>query len=41
MQASEKVNRFFGKVIGKRGICYLLTIAALGLVLGASMKWHV
>lgn len=36
-----KVNKFFGKAIGKRGIYYLLTIAALGLVLGASMKWRI
>jgi len=40
VQASEKVNKFFGKVIGKRGMYYLLTIAALGLILGAGAKWH-
>jgi len=40
LQASEKVNKLFGKVIGKRGIYYLLMIAALGLLLGAGAKWH-
>jgi len=40
VQASEKVNKFFVKVIGKRGMYYLLTIAALGLILGAGAKWH-
>jgi len=39
-KASEKVNKLFGKVIGKRGIYYLLMIAALGLLLGAGAKWH-
>ena len=40
MKVSEKVNRLFGKIVGKRGIYYLLTIAALGLILGAGAKWH-
>ena len=40
LQAGERVNKFFGRVIGKRGIYYLLTIAALGLILGAGAKWH-
>ena len=40
-QASERVNKFFGKVIAKRGIYYLLMIGALGLILGAGAKWHV
>ena len=39
-QASEKVNKLFGKVLGKRGIYYLLMITALGLILGAGWKWH-
>ena len=41
MKASEKVNKLFGKVIGRRGIYYLLMIGALGLILGAGAKWHV
>ena len=28
------------KLFGARGLTYLLTIATLGLLLGASMKWH-
>ena len=40
-QAGERVNKVFGKLIDRKGIYYLLTIAALGLVLGAGMKWHV
>ena len=37
---SEKLNKVFGKLLGKKGLCYLLTITALGLALGASWKWH-
>jgi hypothetical protein len=40
MRASEKLNKVFGKLLGKRGFYYLLTIAALGLALGAGVKWH-
>jgi hypothetical protein len=40
MRASEKLNKVFGKFLGKRGFYYLLTIAALGLALGAGVKWH-
>jgi len=40
-QASERVNKVFGKLFGKKGIYYLLMIVSLGLVLSAGMKWHV
>jgi len=39
-RAGEKANRFFGKLVGNKGIYYLLMIAVLGLLLGASYKWH-
>jgi hypothetical protein len=35
------LNRVVGRVLGKKGIYYLLMIAALGLILGAGWKWHV
>jgi len=38
--ASEKLNKVFGKLLGKRGFYYLLMIVSLGLVLGAGAKWH-
>ncbi len=38
--ASEKLNKVFGKLLGKRGFYYLLMIATLGLALGAGVKWH-
>jgi len=41
LQASERVNKVFGKLFGKKGIYYLLMIGALGLILGAGAKWHV
>jgi len=37
---SGKLNKVFGKLLGKKGLYYLLTIAALGLILGAGAKWH-
>ena len=38
--AGEKLNKVFGKLLGKKGLYSLLTIAALGLILGAGAKWH-
>ena len=38
--AGEKLNKAFGKLLGKKGFYYLLMIASLGLVLGAGAKWH-
>jgi hypothetical protein len=37
---SGKLNKVFGKLLGKKGFYYLMMIASLGLVLGASWKWH-
>jgi hypothetical protein len=39
-RAGNKLNRFFGKLLEKKGVYYLLTIVSLGLVLGAGWKWH-
>jgi len=38
--AGEKLDKVFGKLLGKRGFYYLLMIVSLGLVLGAGAKWH-
>ena len=38
--AGEKLNKVFGKLLGKKGFYYLLMIVSLGLTLGASVKWH-
>ncbi len=39
-QASERVNKVFAKLFGKKGIYSLMMIGALGIVLGAGFKWH-
>jgi len=39
-RAGEKLNKVFGKLLGKKGVYYLMMIVALGLVLGAGWKWH-
>jgi len=39
-RAGEKLNKVFGKLLGKKGVYYLMMIVALGLVLGAGFKWH-
>ena len=38
--AGEKLNKVFGKLLGKKGFYYLLLIVSLGLALGAGVKWH-
>ncbi len=38
--ASERLNKVLGKLLGQKGMYYLLTIAALGLILGAGAKWR-
>jgi len=38
--ATERLSRVFGKLFGKKGIYYLMMLLALGLALGASIKWH-
>jgi len=40
LHAGEKLNRFFGKLLNKRGFYCLLMIVTLGLALGAGVKWH-
>jgi len=40
MRASEKLNKVFGRLLGKKGVYYLLMIVSLGLALGAGWKWH-
>jgi len=38
--AGEKLNKVFGKLLGKKGFYYLLMIVSLELALGAGAKWH-
>ncbi len=40
MHAGETVNKFLAKAFSRKGLYYLLMIAALGLILGAGWKWH-
>ncbi len=40
LSASERLNKVLGKLLGQKGMYYLLTIAALGLILGAGVKWR-
>ena len=40
LDASKRLNKVFGKLLGQKVVYYLLTIAALGLILGAGVKWH-
>jgi len=40
LRVGNKLNKVFGKLFGQKGVYYLLTIAALGLALGAGWKWH-
>ncbi len=39
-QASERLNKVFAKFVGKKGVYYLMMLLALGVVLGAGVKWH-
>jgi hypothetical protein len=39
-QASERLNKVFSKLAGKKGVYYLMMLLALGVVLGAGVKWH-
>ncbi len=34
------MKRIVQKFVGSKGLYYLLMIAALGLALGANVKWH-
>ncbi len=39
-QASERLSKVFAKFVGKKGVYYLMMLLALGVVLGAGVKWH-
>jgi len=39
-KARDKVGKLMAKAFSRRGAYYLLAIAALGLILGAGVKWH-
>ena len=39
-QGEERMNKVFGKLFNSKATYYLLTIAALGLLLSDSFKWH-
>jgi hypothetical protein len=39
-RASERLSKVLGRFVGKRGAYYLMMLLALGLILGASFKWH-
>jgi len=39
-KACSKVSKLMAKAFSRRGAYYLLAIAALGLILGAGVKWH-
>jgi hypothetical protein len=38
--AGNTLGRWFGKAVGRKGVYYLMMVLALGLVLGAGVKWH-
>jgi hypothetical protein len=40
MHAGDRLSRAFAKIVGKRAVYYLMMVLALGLVLGAGLKWH-
>ena len=40
LRVGNKLNKVFGKLLGKKGVYYLLMIVSLGLTLGAGWKWH-
>ena len=40
MRAAERLSKAFSRVAGKRAIYYLMMVLALGLALGAGLKWH-
>ena len=39
-QGSNWLSRVFVRLVGKEGVYYLMMLMALGLVLGAGVKWH-
>jgi hypothetical protein len=40
MHAGDRLSRAFAKIVAKRAVYYLMMVLALGLVLGAGLKWH-
>ena len=36
----NSLGRGFAKLVGKKGVYYLMMLLALGVVLGAGVKWH-
>jgi len=40
MGYTKRGERTMKKLVNAKGLYYLLAIAALGLLLGASWKWH-
>ena len=40
LKGGNAMKKIVGKIVRSRGLYYLLMIAALGLALGAGVKWH-
>ena len=40
VKGENAMKKIVQKFVGSKGLYYLLMIAALGLALGASVKWH-
>jgi len=36
---NHRLNGILRRLVGKRGMLYLLSLLTLGLILGASVKW--
>ena len=39
-QAGERTNKLLGKLFRSKALYTLMLIATLGMLLGASIKWH-
>ena len=39
-EGETTMKKAFAKLFGGKGVYYLLTLAAVGLLLGANVKWH-
>ena len=40
VRGSNWLSSAFAKLVGKKGVYYLMMLLALGVVLGAGVKWH-
>ena len=40
LKGGNAMKKIVEKIVRSRGLYYLLKIAALGLALGANVKWH-